>query len=110
MDISRIVALGNDHVAYDLKFALMKDLEEMGYAVINFGCDTSDTVDYPHYAKAVAEAITESRAGWGVLVCGSGLGISIAANRFPKIRAAPASTAAPPESVLAPVYATSRRS
>lgn len=89
MEINKIVALGNDHVAHDLKFILKRDLEEMGYEVINFGCDSSTPVDYPCYAKAVAEAITENRAAWGVLVCGSGIGISIAANRFPKIRAAP---------------------
>lgn len=86
---SKIVAIGNDHVAHDLKFILKADLEKMGYEVINFGCDTADAVDYPDYAKAVAESVLSGQAGWGVLICGSGLGISIAANRFRGIRATP---------------------
>ncbi|QND44609.1 ribose 5-phosphate isomerase B (plasmid) [Rhizobium lusitanum] len=89
MPNSKIVAMGNDHVAHDLKFILKADLEEMGYKVINFGCDTADAVDYPNYAKAVANAIIGGEAAWGVLICGSGLGISIAANRFKEIRATP---------------------
>ena len=89
MSNSKVVAMGNDHVAHDLKFILKADLEKMGYTVINFGCDSSDAVDYPDYARKVAKAIIDGDAAWGVLVCGSGLGISIAANRFKEIRATP---------------------
>ncbi|CAH2803126.1 MAG: hypothetical protein CPDRYMAC_5557 [uncultured Paraburkholderia sp.] len=71
--------MGNDHVAYELKFLLKPVLEEMGYTVINFGCDDASAVDYPNYAKVVAQAIESEQVQWGVLICGSGLGISIAA-------------------------------
>jgi ribose 5-phosphate isomerase B len=89
MSAAKTVAMGNDHVAFDLKFLLKPVLEEMGYTVINFGCDDASAVDYPDYAKAVAQAIESGQADWGVLICGSGLGISIAANRFAGIRATP---------------------
>lgn len=89
MSNSKIVAMGNDHVAHELKFILKADLEEMGYTVINYGCDDSEAVDYPDYARKVASAIMNGEAAWGVLICGSGMGISIAANRFKEIRATP---------------------
>lgn len=82
------VAIGNDHVAFDLKFFLKEHLEAKGFSVVNFGCDNADKVDYPSFARSVAMAIRNGAADWGVLICGSGIGISIAANRFPHIRAA----------------------
>ncbi len=60
----------------------------MGYEVVDLGTDGRDSVDYPDFAKALIKAVIEGRAGCGVLVCGTGIGISIAANRHPGIRAA----------------------
>jgi ribose 5-phosphate isomerase B len=88
MSIMKTVAIGNDHVAFELKFFLKQWLEERGYTVLNFGCDNADKVDYPSFARSVATAIGQGEAGLGVLICGSGIGISIAANRFSHIRAA----------------------
>ena len=88
MSIMKTVAIGNDHVAYEMKFFVKELLEGKGYTVLNFGCDDAAKVDYPSFARSVATAIGNGEAGLGVLICGSGIGISIAANRFPHIRAA----------------------
>jgi len=84
----KTIAVACDHGGYDLKTILVKDLEEEGYAVLNLGTDSGESVDYPDYAYALANALKEGKASRGILVCGSGIGISIAANRFPEIRAA----------------------
>lgn len=88
MSVMKTIAMGNDHVAFELKFFLKEWLEARGYTVLNFGCDNADKVDYPDFARSVAAAIANGEAGQGVLICGSGIGISIAANRFSHIRAA----------------------
>lgn len=82
------IAIAADHAGVALKSALAKELEGLGYRVIDLGTNSPDSVDYPDYANAVAEAIESARAKWGVLVCGSGIGMGIAANRHPAIRAA----------------------
>ena len=82
------VAVAADHGGYELKVALVGELGGMGYDVLDFGTDGRDSVDYPDFARAVASAVAEGRAARGVLVCGSGIGMSIAANRNPAIRAA----------------------
>jgi RpiB/LacA/LacB family sugar-phosphate isomerase len=81
------VVLGCDHAGYELKIYLAPLLVELGHAVVDVGTHTTDPVDYPDYAEAVGVAILESRADRGVLICGSGVGASVAANKLPGIRA-----------------------
>ncbi len=85
---SDTVAIAADHGGFELKATLSADLRARGYEVLDFGTNSGDSVDYPDYAEMVAEAVRAGRAGRGVLICGSGIGMSIAANRFPGIRAA----------------------
>ncbi len=85
---SETIALAGDHGGFELKSMLKKDLEDKGFQVLDLGTETPDSVDYPDYAVALAEAIKDGRAGRGVLMCGTGIGISIAVNRYPEIRAA----------------------
>lgn len=82
------VALGSDHAGVEMKAAIKRALEEAGHAVQDYGTDGPDSVDYPDFANAVAGAVIDGRAQLGVLVCGTGIGISIAANRHPGIRCA----------------------
>ncbi len=82
------IALAADHAGYELKETLRQDLEAAGYRVLDLGPHSDDSVDYPLMADRLAEALADGRAGRGVLVCGSGIGISIAANRHPHVRAA----------------------
>jgi ribose 5-phosphate isomerase B len=84
----QVVALASDHAGYELKELLKKDLEALAWTVADLGCNDRRPVDYPDMGYAVAQALRAGKAQWGVLVCGSGIGISIAANRFPEIRAA----------------------
>ncbi len=85
---ARTVALASDHAGYQLKNEIAASLTKAGYSVLDFGTNGPDSVDYPDYAAHVAAAVTDGRAERGVLVCGSGIGISIAANRHPGVRAA----------------------
>jgi ribose 5-phosphate isomerase B len=83
------VALGADHAGCPVKDALASHLKEAGHEVDDLGTrDPAVPVDYPVYAEAVARAVTEGRAELGVLVCGTGIGMSIAANKVPGVRAA----------------------
>ncbi len=82
------ISLASDHTGYHLKIFLKKSLEEEGVSIIDEGCDSPDSCDYPDYAKKTCESIIEDRANFGILICGSGLGMSICANRFSGIRAA----------------------
>ncbi len=82
------VAVASDHAGYDLKRALKQELEAMGHPILDLGTDSNESADYPDFGYAVARALKEGRAARGVLVCGSGVGISIAANRYPEVRAA----------------------
>ena len=82
------IAVGCDHAGYALKSELVGYLEELGYETLDLGANSHDRVDYPDYGAAVGRAITEGKADLGVLVCGSGIGISIAVNRFSWARAA----------------------
>lgn len=81
------IAIGNDHVAVELKHHIKSHLEAKGYEVINFGTDTTDRTDYPIYGKKVADAVASGECDFGVLICGTGVGISLAANKVPGIRA-----------------------
>jgi ribose 5-phosphate isomerase B len=82
------VALGSDHAGVTLKATLRDALEEAGHPVLDLGTQGTDSVDYPDFGTAVAAAVAEGKARFGVLVCGTGIGISIAANRNPAIRCA----------------------
>lgn len=83
------VAIACDHAGLNLKTQLKADLEEAGYDVLDLGTNGPESVDYPDFGYALAKAIEDGKAERGVLVCGSGIGISIAANRNPAVRAAP---------------------
>lgn len=85
---SKTVAIAADHGGFSLKSALVHRLEAHGIDVLDLGTDSEESVDYPDYAAPVVDAVASGRAERGVLVCGSGIGMSIAANRHPKIRAA----------------------
>jgi ribose 5-phosphate isomerase B len=82
------IAVASDHAGFDLKELLKRDLQQAGHDVLDLGTNSTESVDYPDFGKAMADAIGSGRAGRGVLVCGTGIGISIAANRNPKVRAA----------------------
>lgn len=82
------LAIGSDHAGYDLKESLKSHLQAEGHEVEDLGCHSSDRVDYPLFAQKVALAVVGGQAERGVLVCGSGIGVSIAANRIPGARAA----------------------
>ena len=82
------VAIASDHAAVALKRNLVAWLGEQGHAVLDLGTDGEASVDYPDYGYAVAEAIADGRACFGVALCGSGIGISIAVNRHPRARCA----------------------
>ena len=82
------IAVAADHAGVALKSAIAKELEALGYRVLDLGTNSPDSVDYPDFAKAVSDAIAGARARWGVLVCGSGIGMGMAANRNPAVRAA----------------------
>ena len=83
-----MIALGCDHGGYELKQEIIKYLEENHIEYQDFGCDSTDSTDYPIYAKRVAIAIQNGDCEKGILVCGTGIGISITANKFKGIRAA----------------------
>ena len=82
------LALGADHAGYLLKNRIRQYVTERGHQVIDEGTNTSDSVDYPDYAAKVAEHVAAGRADRGILVCGSGIGMAITANKVPGIRAA----------------------
>jgi ribose 5-phosphate isomerase B len=82
------VAVGSDHAGYALKEHLSSWLAESGHAVYDLGTHNSDPVDYPDYAAAVAQAVLDGRADRGIIICGSGAGAAIAANKLQGIRAA----------------------
>lgn len=82
------IALGADHAGFELKQKLRAHLEKQGYQVQDEGTVSNDSVDYPDFAKKVSEDVIEKRTDLGILVCGTGIGMSIAANKVPGIRAA----------------------
>ena len=86
--MNKLVAIANDHAGVDIKRALIPVIEAAGFSVANLGTDTSDSVDYPDYGTKLANAVVRGDATYGVAICGSGIGISIAANRVKGARAA----------------------
>ena len=82
------IAIGNDHAATALKFEIMEYVKGLGHEVINFGTDTNDSCDYPEFGEKVGRAVVAGEADCGILICGTGVGISIAANKVNGVRAA----------------------
>jgi ribose 5-phosphate isomerase B len=82
------VAFTNDHAGFPAREQLMKRLHELGHEVVDFGAQSTDSVDYPDYAVPAVEALMRGDVDRAVLVCGSGVGMSIVANRFPGVRCA----------------------
>lgn len=82
------IAIGNDHAGPAYKKAIVEMLEASGHAVANYGTNTTESVDYPDFAHPVAEAIAQKQADFGILICGSGNGIAMSANKHKGIRAA----------------------
>ena len=82
------IAIGNDHAAVEMKMELKKYLEELGHEVVNFGTDTEESCHYPDFGEKVGRAVVAGEADCGVLICGTGVGISIAANKVNGVRAA----------------------
>jgi ribose 5-phosphate isomerase B len=82
------IAIGSDHAGFSLKKFLKESLTKSGHVVDDFGTHSEDRIDYPDIAKVVAAAVNSGKAERGVLICGSGIGMCMAANRFPAVRAA----------------------
>lgn len=81
------IAIGNDHVAYDMKLSIKEYLEKLGHVVVDFGAHDTERTDYPIYGEAVANAVIAKEVDCGILICGTGVGISLAANKVKGIRA-----------------------
>ena len=82
-----IITIGSDHAGFDLKTVLMDHLRQLGHSLIDVGTDSTVPVDYPDYAEAVALGVLQGKSERGILICGSGVGASVAANKLPGIRA-----------------------
>lgn len=82
------LAIGSDHAGFLLKQSLIEFLKELGHEVMDFGCHSEDSIDYPDYAHPVAEEVEAQRVNLGILICGSGNGISMTANKHQGIRCA----------------------
>lgn len=82
------IAIGSDHAGYELKAKIIESLEKEGNEIINFGTDSGESTDYPDYAHPVAEGVSKNEFEFGVLICGSGNGINMTANKHQDIRSA----------------------
>ena len=82
------IAIGNDHAGPEYKFAIVKMLETNGHEVINYGTDSMDSVDYPDFGHAVANDVNKGMVDFGIIICGSGNGIAMSANKHQNVRAA----------------------
>ncbi|MCL2069025.1 MAG: RpiB/LacA/LacB family sugar-phosphate isomerase, partial [Oscillospiraceae bacterium] len=81
------IVIGNDHTALELKKIISTHLTQKGYEVVNIGTDSPQSCDYPVFGRKAAEEVASGRADLGILICGTGVGISLAANRVKGIRA-----------------------
>lgn|ERR1035437_337781 len=86
--MKKILALGSDHAGFELKEFIKKYLIDKGFEVIDFGTNSIESVDYPDFAHPVASAVNDKDFERGILICGSGNGVSIVANKYPNVRAA----------------------
>ena len=82
------IAIGNDHAGPEYKFAIVKMLEANGHEVTNYGTDSSNSVDYPDFGHAVAKVVSDAKVDFGIIICGSGNGIAMSANKHTNVRAA----------------------
>lgn len=81
------VAIGSDHAGLDLKQEIIALLRELGHDYVDYGTETPQSVDYPDFGEKVADAVSAGALERGILICGTGIGMSIVANKFPRIRA-----------------------
>lgn len=81
------IAIGNDHAGTEYKFEIIKLLESRGITVTNYGTNENSSVDYPDFVHPVAKDVNEKKVDFGILVCGSGNGVSMTANKYPNVRA-----------------------
>lgn len=86
--IKKKIALASDHAGYETKSALIPFLKDMGFEILDFGCYSTESCDYPDYAHPMAQAIEKGEAAYGVSLCGSGNGINMVANKHQQIRSA----------------------
>lgn len=82
------IAIGNDHAAVELKQEIKQYVESLGHEVVNFGTDTNESCNYPEFGEKVGKAVVSGEFDCGILICGTGVGISIAANKVNGVRAA----------------------
>jgi ribose 5-phosphate isomerase B len=82
------ISIGNDHAGPDYKIAIVAYLKEQGHELINHGTDDKDSVDYPDFIHPVAKDVSDERTDFGIIICGSGNGAAMTANKYQKIRAA----------------------
>lgn len=88
MDDDKRIIIGNDHGGYSLKTKLVKHLKKIGYSVIDIGSDSEEIVRYPYFASKVATAVSSGTVPRGILICSTGIGMSIIANKYRGVRAA----------------------
>ena len=88
LNLGAQVAVSSDHAGYELKSVLIKDLEDIGFEALDLGTYNESSVDYPDFAIKLANEIGSGKVQGGVIVCGTGIGVSITANREPSVRAA----------------------
>ena len=86
--VQETTLIASDHAGFEMKAVIGVRLKDLGFGVLDLGTNKTESVDYPDFAEAVALALLERKASWGVLICGTGIGISIAANRHRHVRAA----------------------
>lgn len=82
------IAIGNDHAGTEYKKSILKMLENEGHEVINYGTDSTDSVDYPDFIHPVAEAVSKQKVDYGIIICGSGNGANMTANKHVGVRSA----------------------
>ena len=81
------IAIGNDHAAYDVKVEIKQHLQKKGFKVLDFGTNEKERTDYPIYAKRACYAVIDGQCDRGILICGTGIGMSLTANKIPGVRA-----------------------